>query len=54
MVIDIEDDKDDEFIKEELKQRHSANNYTSMSHFWISLDATWEDQLVLVGHISLR
>jgi hypothetical protein len=35
MVIDIEDDQDGEFIKEELKQRHFANNYTSMSHFWI-------------------
>ena len=35
MVIDIEDDQDGEFIKEEFKQRHSANNYTSMSHFWI-------------------
>jgi hypothetical protein len=45
--IDIEEDKDGECI--------NVNYYTAMSHFWISLHTTQEEeQLVLIGHITLR
>ena len=48
MVIDIEDDKDGEFIKRTHAKplRKLLHFNATESHFWISLHATWEDQLV--------
>ena len=46
--IDIEEDKDGEFIKRTHKKplRKLLHFNATESHFWISLHATWEDQLV--------